>query len=72
MLVLKMKWEEICFQPRSRAEDPRPESVFALKHKIKKRNPLMKTEGSVRGQHKTGKGKAQKFVQVITIFVKRP
>jgi len=40
-----------------------------LSTKSKKRSPLAITEGSGRGQHKIGKGKAQKFVQVITIFV---
>jgi len=43
-----------------------------LSTKSKKGSPLAITEGRGRGQHKTGKGKAQKFVQVITIFVNRP
>jgi hypothetical protein len=41
-----------------------------LSAKSKKGSPLASTEGSGRGQHKIGKEKAQKFVQVITIFVK--
>jgi len=47
-------------------------SSSLLSTKSKKRSPLAITEGGARGQHKTGKGKAQKFVQVITIFVNRP
>jgi hypothetical protein len=41
-----------------------------LSTKLRKRNALAITEGIRRGKHKRRRQKAQKFVQVITIFVK--